>query len=122
MKYYIAADGGGSKLQTILYDEELNIIGTAKTNGVNTYFKSVELIKKEIAQMLETLIPESVESLERADISVLGSSDFFIEALKKMPTEEIPCLYGGAYGTGCSGGKVRYSSSVGNRFRCSDCF
>ena len=31
--YYLAADGGGTKLQTILYDEDLRIVRTARVAG-----------------------------------------------------------------------------------------
>ena len=37
--YYLAADGGGTKLQTILYDEDLRVIRTGRVAGVNTLFK-----------------------------------------------------------------------------------
>ena len=34
MKYYIAADGGGTKLQAVLYDEELRMVSAARVSGV----------------------------------------------------------------------------------------
>ena len=40
--YYLAADGGGTKLQTILYDEDLRVIRTGRVAGVNTLFKPVD--------------------------------------------------------------------------------
>ena len=40
--YYLAADGGGTKLQTILYDADLRVIRTGRGAGVNTLFKPVD--------------------------------------------------------------------------------
>ena len=33
MKYYIAVDGGGTKLQAILYNEKYDIVKTARSAG-----------------------------------------------------------------------------------------
>jgi sugar (pentulose or hexulose) kinase len=33
MRYYIAADGGGTKLQAILYDRDLRIVCSARMSG-----------------------------------------------------------------------------------------
>lgn len=48
MKYYIAADGGGTKVQAVLYDEELRMVSAARVSGVNSNFRPVEHIAAEM--------------------------------------------------------------------------
>jgi len=83
MKYYIAADGGGSKLQIVLYDENLNIINASKTYGTNPNFKSLKLIKEDIYQAIEKLLPDDVSEIERVDMSVSNSVELFLENLSR---------------------------------------
>lgn len=45
-KYYIAADGGGSKLHAILYDESFNVLKTVKVSGTNFNFMPKEQVRK----------------------------------------------------------------------------
>ena len=46
--YYLAADGGGTKLQAVLYDEELRVVRTARIAGVNTLFKPVDVVRANV--------------------------------------------------------------------------
>ncbi len=82
-KYYLAADGGGSKLSALIYDEEFNIVSAAKTDGTNTVFKPGELVHSNIDKMLDELIPNYVSELEGADYCIVGNDGYFVEALKK---------------------------------------
>jgi N-acetylglucosamine kinase-like BadF-type ATPase len=82
-KYYLAADGGGSKLITLLYDDEFDVISTAKTDGTNILFKPVELVHSNIDKMLDELIPDYVNELEGADYCIVGSDGYFDEAVKR---------------------------------------
>lgn len=82
MRYYIAADGGGTKLQAILYDEEFRIIKTARSCGVNSNFRPEADIIAEMQGLAEELIPEGISEIERVDISIVGSAERLLEALK----------------------------------------
>ena len=82
MKYYIAADGGGTKLQVILYNEELKIVNTAKSSGTNHLFKSKIEVEKEVNLLVEKLVPKSINEIEAVDLMLIGGADFFINALK----------------------------------------
>ena len=46
MKYYVAFDGGGSKIAAILFDENLNMISHALGRSMNTSSTSRELVNK----------------------------------------------------------------------------
>ena len=51
MKYYIAADGGGTKLQAVLYDEDLRVVNSARMFGTNTRKKPEERVEEEIERI-----------------------------------------------------------------------
>ena len=82
MKYYIAADGGGTKLQAVLYDETLHVINTARVSGVNSNFKPVERIAAEMHHLAAELIPEDIDGIENVTLSVVGDGEMLLDALK----------------------------------------
>lgn len=57
MKYYIAADGGGTKLQAILYDENLHIVDTGRMSGTNTILRTEEEVREDMRVLIRGLIP-----------------------------------------------------------------
>ena len=80
--YYLAADGGGTKLQTILYDEDLRIVRTARVAGVNTLFKPAEVVRANIHGMLEDLLKDPDGELVAADLCMVGSHDELLDSLQ----------------------------------------
>lgn len=78
--YYLAADGGGSKVQAVLYDGDFNILRTGKMSGTNVLFKPAEGVKAEMDGLLDTLL-EGVPRLESVDFCLVGSDGYFQEAL-----------------------------------------
>ncbi len=70
-KYYIAADGGGSKLLAILYDENFNVIRHCKLSGVNSRFKPVEAVRANLSQMLNILLLDDIKEVEAADVCLV---------------------------------------------------
>jgi len=81
-KYYLAADGGGSKVQAVLYDEEFNVIKTGTMTGTTTLFKPEETIHAEMDEMLDELL-NNVNQLQSVDHCILGSSDYFEKAISE---------------------------------------
>ena len=96
MKYYIAADGGGTKLQAILYDEELRMVSAARVSGVNSNFRPVGHIAAEMRRLVRELVPEEVSEVECVCVSVVGDMELLREALGER------CVIKGcqAYGEG----------------------
>ncbi len=81
MKYYIAAEGGGSKLLAILYDENFRIVRTARSGAVNDMFKDKEHIREEMTTLISDLVPPEITELAGADLSIVGRSTALPEAL-----------------------------------------
>lgn len=73
MKYYIACDGGGSKLAGILYDEDLNVIRTSTVKGVNTLFMDRDEAWSNIEKMMSELTLDGKYKIERIDACLVGN-------------------------------------------------
>ena len=82
MKYYIAADGGGSKLLAVLYDEKFNIISRGACGGTNHLFRPSEEIKRDVEALADELIPEEITEIEGFDYSIVGDPQPLIEAIR----------------------------------------
>lgn len=87
--YYLAADGGGSKLQIILYDERFRIIRTGRVAGVNTLYKPAEDVRANVERMMYTLLQgeegeEPVTSIASADLCMVGAGDVMRDILSRM--------------------------------------
>ena len=104
MRYYIAADGGGTKLQAILYNEDFQIIKTAKMAGTNQNFIPVEQIRQQLAQLAEELIPEDITEIEGADMCIVGDESVVEKALKqRCPIKDCRFLGEGPAGVSANG-------------------
>lgn len=55
MRYYLAMDGGGTKLQGILFDEEGNIHGTGLSGGINGNVHSPEAVQEHFRDCMTQL-------------------------------------------------------------------
>ena len=82
MRYYIAADGGGTKLQAILYNEDFQIIRTARMAGTNERYIPIDQIRQQLAQLAVELIPEDITEIEGADLCIVGNHEIVERALK----------------------------------------
>jgi N-acetylglucosamine kinase-like BadF-type ATPase len=84
-KYYIAADGGGSKLLAILYDENYNVIRHCKLSGVNALFKPVSAVCENISKMLDILLSDDIKEVEAADICFVCNESVWGPIIKNDP-------------------------------------
>jgi N-acetylglucosamine kinase-like BadF-type ATPase len=87
--YYLAADGGGSKLQAILYDESYRVIRTGRVAGVNTLYKPAEVVRDNLEGMMKALLhgdggEEPVTRLTAADLCMIGSGDVMRDILSRL--------------------------------------
>lgn len=82
-RYYIAADGGGTKLLAVLYDEERNVISSSKTHGTNQLFRPKEAMHGETEQLASELIPDYVRRIESVDFSIVGDPAPFLDAVRR---------------------------------------
>ncbi len=82
-RYRIAADGGGTKLIAVLYDEKLNILKTARTQGTNQLFRPPEVVRAEADALAGELLLPEVGRVESVDYSIVGDSSVFLDALRR---------------------------------------
>ena len=84
--YYLAADGGGSKLQAVLYDENFQVYRTGRVAGVNTLFKPTEVVRNNIEGMMKELLAAgedgNVPSIAAADLCMVGAADMMRDILE----------------------------------------
>ncbi|MCQ2430489.1 MAG: hypothetical protein MJ192_09175 [Clostridia bacterium] len=85
MPFYLTAEGGGSKLLAVLYDENYNIINTARTTGSNLTCRREEDIIASMEDVIGRLIrPEyGVTEIIRLDQALLGCRDMFDRILSR---------------------------------------
>lgn len=88
-RYYVAADGGGSKLQAILYDENLRVIRRGRVAGVNTLFKPVDIVRANVESMVKDLLQGQngeppITEIAAADLCLVGARDIVREALSRF--------------------------------------
>lgn len=89
-KVYLAADGGGTKLLTILYDEEFNILSQAKSGGTNLLFRPQEVAEAEVRALADELIPSGIGEIEAFDASIVGPADYLVNAIRrKCPVKTV---------------------------------
>lgn len=107
MAYYLSFDGGGTKLKSIVFDENLNLVASASSGGVNTNFYKPDDVIKHIRESIgsaassvggdikaaygvmvggHALISEEISKiLPRADVKYFGEAHFALwSALFKL--------------------------------------
>lgn len=91
MRYYISVDGGGTKINAILFDDNLRLLGYGCGKGVNTLFSTYE----QAGQAVKTCIEETMSgyegvTIEKAYISTLGPKKLFAQTLESVsPVKEV---------------------------------
>lgn len=104
MKYYISADGGGTKLISVLFDENFRLRGVGKSGSVNVNFASREDVRRHMEESIgECLRQARPQSLEAAYFAGPGPVDLYEEVLRGMVktpavtrlSEGTQCVYAG---------------------------
>ncbi len=81
--YYLTADGGGTKLIVILYDENFRVLSEGRSGGTNENFRSREDIRADMQKAIRECLGGKKLTLEAADALIVGPSDVFEEELRK---------------------------------------
>lgn len=105
-KYYMSADGGGSKLSVILFDQDLKILGRGFSGAINPKFVSDRMIRSnfEIA-ITNCLKYTNITHIDTLYIAMPGPIDLFAYMLSKRVrlnryrglTEGENSLFGGIF-------------------------
>lgn len=90
--YYVAADGGGSKLQAILYDDHFRILKTGRVAGVNTLYKPADLVRTNVESMVAELL-DGIDGDIYADLCLLGAKDVMEASLRRWGSVREVCFY-----------------------------
>lgn len=84
--YYLTADGGGTKLLALLYDERFRVLGRGEAGGTNSNFKAESAIKSDmesvLAQCFSSFPSGERPELARADAVIVGPGELFESALR----------------------------------------
>ena len=113
-RYYLAAEGGGSKLLTILYDDRFNILRTTRSGGTGTTFRAPEVVEAEIREVAATLIPDGcgIGALESIDYS-FGIGSLGDELKKRCEVKAIVNHGEGSVALSSAGGKCGIVAQAG---------
>lgn len=79
---YLTADGGGSKLVVVRYDEDFHILGVGHGGGTNQNFKSLEAIRADMNRAVEECMQGEHPTIEAADFVIVGPKDEFVSAIE----------------------------------------
>ena len=82
MKYHLAADGGGTKLIGIVYDDDMRVIRKERTGGTNVLFRPRDDAEREMDEFLDRLL-EGIPALEDANLCLVGSQEHMRKALSE---------------------------------------
>lgn len=82
--YYLTADGGGTKLIVILYDESFRVLSEGRAGGTNENFRSRADIRADMRKAVRECLGERKLTLEAADALIVGPADVFEEELRTL--------------------------------------
>lgn len=80
--YFVTADGGGTKLIAILYDEHFNVVATGRAGGTNLNFRALEDIRADMQKAAGECLGEKRPTVETADFVIVGPKEEFVAALR----------------------------------------
>jgi len=87
MRYYISVDGGGTKINAVLFDDNLRLLGYGRGEGVNTLFNTYEQVERAVKTCIEeTMSSYKGVTIEKAYISTLGPKKLFAQTLEAVST------------------------------------
>ena len=84
--YYLSADGGGTKLVTLLFDDQLRLIASGRAGGTNTTFRPPEDVRADMDQAIEACLGTNPPEIEHAFCTIVGPADEFIACLRRKTT------------------------------------
>ena len=84
MACIISVDGGGSKLNAMMFDENMNLLGRGLSGGVNLTQTSLDDCRANVCDCLDQLMKDGVpEMIDILYITFVGPGKVFIEELER---------------------------------------
>jgi N-acetylglucosamine kinase-like BadF-type ATPase len=92
-KYYISADGGGTKLLAVMFDERLNLISQSKSGAVNPCFTDISDIERNMRSSIDCCLAKTgVTQIEHLYITMPGPHELYERIIRER------CTLGGCTG------------------------
>ena len=130
MAVYLTADGGGTKLHVLAFDENLRLLGFGVSGGTNTNFIKPEQVEQHMREAVEQALGDRTE-VETVWATIVGQSDMFEQAVRERASlgrlilrgEPLAYLLAGALtdnacialaGTGSGAGYIRQKTVAYN--------
>ena len=82
-KYYLSVDGGGTRVQALLFDENGKRLGFGAGGSVNPNFTPVETIESHMSICIDTCLDAFCEPIDTLYISFPGPHDLFYQLLRE---------------------------------------
>jgi len=83
-KYYISTDGGGTKLFTVLFDNQFNLISQSKSGAVNPRFTDISVIEYNMREGIEKcLAGTGITQIEHLYITMPGPNKLYESILRE---------------------------------------
>jgi N-acetylglucosamine kinase-like BadF-type ATPase len=83
-KYFLGVDGGGTKLLSLLFDEDLNFISSGVGGPINPNFSTLDQVKESMIQSITGCLPEGFrEPIQCCHITMPGPAELYVELLSE---------------------------------------
>lgn len=123
--YFIAADGGGSKLSVVLFDENMNLVSEGSAGGTNTTFRPGEDVRADMQAAVDACLAPlrgggRIE-IESAECVIVGPAGDFEACLRRRAelrkfVSRDECSFGLAAGAGEEYGLLALSGTGSDVF------
>ena len=81
--YYLSADGGGTKLVTLLFDDQLRLVSSGRAAGTNATFRPPEDVRADMELAIDACLGAAPPAIEHARCTIVGPTDEFIACLRR---------------------------------------
>lgn len=99
MDYFITVDGGGTKIVSILYDKDYNMVSYGIDGAINPNFTPFEEVRQAMWRCIRKCMDNHKSKIKRLYISMPGPKKLFIDLLEEITQiEEVVCLSEGRMG------------------------
>ena len=87
MKYFMSVDGGGTKIQAVLFDEKFRCLGFGRGGAVNNCFSSSDDVQAAMTICINHCLKgHEVKFIDKVYVSMAGPADVFLRILKERIT------------------------------------
>ena len=80
---YLTADGGGTKLVTLLFDDQLRLISSGISGGTNTNFRPPDAVLADMQAAVDACVGDSHPVIENAVCVIVGPTDEFLSCVRR---------------------------------------